>query len=267
MFECLHQNYHLQGFTTDNEFVYWSFTDSLVKTNLNNTVIAQVPVLGGHLGDIDYYGGKIYASLMGNALRGEPWGQWTSFHIDVFDCDTLALEKMIRLDPCYKMHANIPENHGFRGIDGVAVKSGADGRPELWVAAALETAPEYDKQMLMHFNLDGELIEIKYFKTGNTTFGIQNLDYEDDTGLFWFTTYGGHKEFQTNTGLFSVRAETEEVISEHDIMIPYGFHAYGKGKYLVSFQTGRNGNRQGYAYDATIDEIKRGAIYKHHFIP
>ena len=53
--EVLHQNLHMQGFTTDGEHMYWSFTDSLVKTTKNGTVLVQVRIPAGHLGDIDYY--------------------------------------------------------------------------------------------------------------------------------------------------------------------------------------------------------------------
>lgn len=79
--EVLHQNLHLQGFTFDGDNMYWSFTDSLVKTTRNGTVKCQVPVLAGHLGDIDYCDGKIYGSVMGNSLKGKPWGVWTSFEV------------------------------------------------------------------------------------------------------------------------------------------------------------------------------------------
>ncbi len=257
----------MQGFTTDGKYMYWSFTDSLVKTTLQNTVKIQVPALGGHLGDIDYYDGKIYASMMGTALKGQPYGSWSAFYIYVYDAGTLALEKMIRLDPCYGMHANFKENGGFRGIDGVSVHKGKSGEAELWVAGSLEVGADYDKQMIFRFSFDGELLETKHFKTGNTTFGIQNLDYEEDTGYFWFSTYGGSEEFQTNKYLFCVDPESEEIIGAYDACTPYGFHAYGEGKYLVSFQSGKNGDRQGFAYEVTLDEIRRNAIYRHHNIP
>ena len=58
--EVLHQNLQMQGFTTDGENMYWSFTDSLVKTKKSGLMLRQVPIPLGHLGDIVYYNGKIY---------------------------------------------------------------------------------------------------------------------------------------------------------------------------------------------------------------
>ncbi len=259
MFEVLHQNYHLQGFTTDGAHLYWSFTDSLVKTNLQNTVVAQVPVQCGHMGDIDYYDGKLYASLMGNAIAGDPWDKWSSFFIYVYDADTLALERMIRLDPCYRMQAAPAEHHGFIGIDGVAVRRSKDGTPQLWVAAVLMKDAAYDKQMLLHFSMDGELLEIKYFTTGNTTFGIQNLDYEEDTGLFWFSMYSKNQPYQSDFTLCAGDINTEQVVSGYSLRTPYGFHAEGNGHYLVSTESGTNGNRQGYAHRITQEELESRA--------
>ena len=66
--EVLHQNLHMQGFSTDGENMYWSFTDSLVKTKKSGLMLRQVPIPAGHLGDIVYYNGKIYGTVLGNSL-------------------------------------------------------------------------------------------------------------------------------------------------------------------------------------------------------
>ncbi len=262
MYEVLHQNAHMQGFTTDGTFMYWSFTDSLVKTTLENTVIAQMPVLGGHMGDIDYHDGKIYATVMGNSLAGRPWGVWTSFYVYVFDAENLSLLKMIRLDPCYDMYADYQNNGGFNGVDGIAIVPDADGRLSMWVAAALFNGEEYDSQMLLHFTLEGKLIEIKKFKTGNTIFGIQNLDYEADTGNFWFSTYTSDIEYQTKYCLYRVDASSETVLASYKFYTPYGFHALGDGKYLVSIHHGPRKNCEGYAYETDVADFERGITSK-----
>ncbi|MEG0693316.1 MAG: hypothetical protein RR444_09590 [Oscillospiraceae bacterium] len=61
------QNGHLQGFEPDdkNEFLYWSFTDKLVKTDMRGNIVKEQAVTGGHFGDLAYYDGKIYASMQG----------------------------------------------------------------------------------------------------------------------------------------------------------------------------------------------------------
>ncbi len=139
--EVLKQNLHMQGFTSGNGFMYWSFTDSLVKTNLKGTMRAQVEVRGGHLGGLDYFDGRIYASFLGNALPGHAWEDWTAFKIYVFDADDLHLIKSINLDICdeYKSIACTPsDTRGFQAIDGVAIAPDpVTGDERMFVACAL----------------------------------------------------------------------------------------------------------------------------------
>jgi hypothetical protein len=58
---------HVQSSAVDqeNEVVYFSFTDKLIKTDLNGNLIGSVTGFVGHLGDMDFdpESGKIYASL------------------------------------------------------------------------------------------------------------------------------------------------------------------------------------------------------------
>ena len=116
--------------------MYWSFTDSLVKTKKSGLMLRQVPIFCGHLGDIVYYDGKIYGSVMGDALKGTLWCDWISFEIHVFDAATLALEKVIRLEECYGMH--VSGENGFLGIDGITVLPKTENAPaRLLVASAL----------------------------------------------------------------------------------------------------------------------------------
>ncbi len=238
--------------------MYWSFTDSLVKTNMDNTMIAQVPVLGGHMGDISYHKGKLYASVMGNSMKGKPWGVWTSFFVYVFDAESLSLLKTLRLDPCYDMYKHPAQSGGFNGVDGITVVDGEDGKPTIWVACALFSEERYKKQILLNFDLNGELLETRKFTTGNTIFGIQNLDYDKDTGYFWFSTYSQKYSYQSDDTLFCVNAESEQIISAHKFHSPYGLQCLGNGKLLVSIQSGVNGNRSGYAYETDISSLQNG---------
>ena len=58
---------HCQGIAVDPQkgFLYYSFTDKLVKCDMNGEVIGTVDHIIGHLGCIDFNDadGKIYASL------------------------------------------------------------------------------------------------------------------------------------------------------------------------------------------------------------
>ena len=122
--EVVHQNLHLQGFAKGGDFMYWSFTDSLVKTTLAGTVKCQVEMRDGHLGDCDYYDGKIYASMLGHPASGRPWNDWSSFCIYVYSADDLRLLQKIRLDVCdryWKELGTDADTRGFSGVDGVTV--------------------------------------------------------------------------------------------------------------------------------------------------
>ena len=96
--EVLHQHCHMQGFSADkeNSLMYWSFTDSVVKTNFDSMMIAQCHVSGGHLGDIAYYEGKLYSSFMGHAAPGHDWDDWTAFRIHVYDAKPLRWKRRSR---------------------------------------------------------------------------------------------------------------------------------------------------------------------------
>ena len=256
--EVLHQNLHMQGFVSDGEHFYWSFTDSLVKTNRRGTVIAQIPVCGGHLGDITYYNNCIYGSVMGNALKGNRWDDWTSFEIKVYDSRSLACINVIRLDECYRMFAE--KEDGFVGIDGITMKPKDDGEGvNMLVACALADGVEYDRQIMLEYTLDGTLVKKHYVKTGNTRFGIQNLDRDPKTGHYWFTTYGAAQSYQ-NPNFLMHASENFELIEEFLFCTPYGFQALGDGRYYVSLQGGENGNRQGYAYEVYESFFKEQTI-------
>ncbi len=254
MYEVLHQNYHLQGFTASSTHLYWSFTDTLVKTTPQNTVGCQIQITGGHLGDIDYRSGCIYGTVLGNSLAGDPWGVWSSFHVYVFDADTLALKHTIRLDPLYRMFRESENFGGFFGVDGIAVLPDNT----MWLAGGLRDDPRYTRQQLLHFDMSGRLLEIRYFSTGNTIFGIQNLDWEPDTDRFWFSTYTPEKPYHARETLYCV--DKDNVLGKWQYCTPYGFHCLGDGRYLCSVQSGVNGNRQGYAYEITRDMLACGPV-------
>jgi hypothetical protein len=252
--EVMHQNYHMQGFTTDGEAVYWSFTDSLVKTNLSSTVLGQVPVKTGHLGDITYYNGRIYGTVMGNNLRGKPWGEWTGFYVNVYDSGSLSLIDVLRLDDCYFMYEE--RTDGFRGIDGITVLPLEDGETHLMIACSTWSEERYDRQIILEYTLDGRLVDKHFVKTGNTMFGIQNLSRDSETGEYWFSTYGAEIDFQRRMTLYRVSADFE-LLGEYDFFTAYGFEPLGGGRFLASLEAGVNGNRRGYAYEVTEEFIEK----------
>ncbi len=258
--EVLHQNYHLQGFSSGGGFMYWSFTDSLVKTTLSGTVKCQVEIHGGHLGDCDYYNGKIYASYLGNALPGHAWEDWTGFKIYVFDADDLRILDIINLDICdeYKKITCSPEDtRGFQGIDGVAfAPDPASGEIKMFVACALYTGEKYASQILLQFSPEGKYETEYHIPTGNTVYGIQNLDYDADHNEFWFSTYAPSEPYQPKELLYCVSGDLCEIKRKYRFSSPYGFECLGKEGFYASIQFGENGNRGGIAYRCNEEFFK-----------
>lgn len=77
---------HVQGIAVDQAkgYIYYSFTRTLVKTDLSGKLIGTVTGFTGHLGDLDFNtsDGKVYGSLEYKAAR--------AFYIAVFDVDRIT---------------------------------------------------------------------------------------------------------------------------------------------------------------------------------
>lgn len=250
--EVVNQNLHMQGFSKGDGFMYWSFTDSIVKTTMNGTVKCQAEIHGGHLGDIDYYDGRVYGSYLGNALPGHAWEDWTGFKIYVFDANDLRVIDIINLDICdyYKSITCTPEDtRGFQGIDGVAIAPDPKtGEIRLFVACALYTGEKYANQIILQFTLDGKYETEYHIPTGNTVYGIQNLDYDAENKEFWFTTYGPSQPYQPKELLYCISSDLSEIKRKYVYSTPYGIDCIGSEGFYASVQYGSNGKRAGIAF-------------------
>jgi hypothetical protein len=143
---------HVQGVAVDkaNGYVYFSFTDKLLKMDLSGKLIGSVTGFVGHLGDLDFNtdDGKIYGSLeykndeIGKGIRKKLGMQANNnedgFYIAIFDCsritrpdmnaekeDLLRTVYMPEVVKDYKdsVHVgNLVKPHRFAcsGMDGVA---------------------------------------------------------------------------------------------------------------------------------------------------
>ena len=157
---------HLQGVCTDGEdALYWSFTDVLVKTDLDGKVVKKVAAADHH-GDLCFHDGKVYAAVnLGRFNR--PAGEADSW-VYVYDADTL--EEVAR--------HSVPEVvHGAGGIacrDGTFLVVG--GLPE---GATENVLYEYDEAFRFRQ---------RHVLPGYTLMGIQTAAYAD--GRWWFGCYG-----------------------------------------------------------------------------
>lgn len=77
---------HIQGMAIDEKggFVYRSFTNMLVKTDLDGNIVGTVEGFTGHLGDLDFNAqdGRVYGSLEYKAAE--------SFYMAIFDVEKIT---------------------------------------------------------------------------------------------------------------------------------------------------------------------------------
>ena len=299
---------HLQGVAVDrkNGFVYWSFTQSLVKTDLNGKVIGTVEGLIGHLGDLalNPKDGRVYGSL--------EFKDDVGFYIAIFDVkkinrigmnvQTSGVMTAVYLDEVVKDYtadmngdgvfdgdtADTPDHrYGCSGIDGVSfgppfgTKRGplkimvaygiysnvkrTDNDYQVILQYDLAQLRRYEKPLnqtnLHHSGPKG--YEGKFFVyTGNTNFGVQNLEYDPYTGYWMMAVYKGKKPQFPNYSFFTVDGSIAPVLGElkgqpepeegklltlrqagiydkvtgiwgWDFNAAYGLDAFGNGRYYV----------------------------------
>ncbi|GAA1073801.1 hypothetical protein [Nocardiopsis composta] len=251
---------HVQGVALDEErgHMYFSFTDTLVKTDLDGEVVGTVTGITGHLGDLafDERDGRVYGSLEYKSAE--------AFYIAVFDGEritrtgmdaeedgvlgTVHLEEVVQ-DYTADMDGDgvfdgdtadtADHRYGCSGIDGVTFGPafGRDGgKPLLTVAYGVYSntgREDNDHQVLLQYDTSSwkryerpldqddphtsgpDRPRGKYFAyTGNTTYGVQNLEYDGHTGDWFMAAYRGEKPHFPNYSLFVVDGSKRPVEGE-----------------------------------------------------
>jgi len=229
---------HVQGIGVDVQggFIYYSFTNLLAKYDFSGKLIGTLVGWTGHLGDLDFNpdDGKVYGSL--------EYGKDKAFYIAVIDAkklDRVGIEAS-RTEIFRSVY--LPEvvddyvagRYGCSGIDGVGFGPAfgrTDGARLLTVAYGIygDTQREdNDHQVLLQYDIsdwskyarplnEAELhhsgpgtVQGKYFvRTGNTTWGVQNLSYDDSLQRWFMGVYQGKKESFPNYLLFAIDARTQ----------------------------------------------------------
>lgn len=253
---------HIQGIAVDpvKGYIYCSYTQLLVKLDLQGNLIGSCEGLTGHLGCIDFNDedGKVYGSLeykndsIGKGIRaflGEREEEVeTAFFIAVFDVDKIdrpnmnactdGVMKTVWLKEVVDDFNGIGEKgkehrYGCSGIDGTAFGPAfgrSDGKKYLTVAYGIygdNERTDNDRQVLLQYDVSGwdDLLrplaqtafhksgpaspDGKYFLfTGNTTWGVQNLEYDEGEKQWILCVYPGKKPQYPNYPMFAVDAES-----------------------------------------------------------
>jgi hypothetical protein len=158
---------HLQGITTNHkDALYWSWTTSIVKTDLTGRILQKVTA-PTHQGDLCYHDGKVYVAVNLGSFN-KPAGAAKSW-VFVFDGDTLA--ELSRHE--------VPEL--VHGAGGMAYH---DGR--FIIIGGLP--PEVPENYLYEYSPDFKFIRRHTLHSGHTHKGIQTIEHAD--GHWYFGCYG-----------------------------------------------------------------------------
>ncbi|MEO5998177.1 MAG: hypothetical protein ABIN89_15640 [Chitinophagaceae bacterium] len=182
--------FHVQGVAVDkaNGYVYFSFTDKLIKLDISGKLIGSVTGFVGHLGDLDFTDdGKIYGSLeykndaIGKGIKKELGIQPINedgFYIAIFEGSRIVrpnmdAEKEDLLRTVYIREAvndytakvkdgneQKPHRFGCSGIDGVAfapsIGSPTSTKKFLYVAYGIygdTTRSDNDNQVILKYDV------------------------------------------------------------------------------------------------------------------
>ncbi len=257
---------HVQGIAVDKArgYIYYSFTNLLVKYDFQGKLIGTLTGWNGHLGDLDFNpnDGLVYGSL--------EYKKDNAFYIAIIDVDkinavginaseteilrTVYLKEVVDDYIADLNHDGIkgandddskdgqkPKDHhyGCSGIDGVSFGprlGHTDGKYYLTVAYGIYGdigRNDNDHQVLLQYDVKdwekykSQLIESKphhygpdkvdgkyFIRTGNTTFGVQNLAYDDNLKRWFMGVYKGKKPNFPNYSLFAFDAKTKAIMSD-----------------------------------------------------
>lgn len=226
---------HCQGIATDGEYMYYSFTTKLVKTDMEGNMIGFADGLTGHLGCIAYdaetktvIGSLEYKNdaigrgiLEGLGKSGEVNAD--TFYIARFDVSKITepglmasdgIMEVVRLeDVCEDYLFNeggVEHRYGCSGIDGITIVPDFNGRRSIFVAYGIysdNSRDDNDDQVLLCFDegsingcfkplgtsCEGVRGEKYFARTGNTNWGIQNIEYDAYTDCVFAAVYRGSK--------------------------------------------------------------------------
>ena len=156
---------HLQGVATDGAFIYWSFTDELVKTDLSGAVLRSVAVPRHH-GDLCVRDGTVYVAVNRGTFNSE---NRAVSEVSAYSAADLGFRRTWKLPMC---------GHGAGGMTWAGDR--------FFVVGGLPATHECN--YVYEFTPDFRLVKRHELATGFTLMGIQTAAFED--GRFLFGIYG-----------------------------------------------------------------------------
>lgn len=221
---------HLQGITTDEDAIFWSFTDTLVKTDLTGSILKKVPVANHH-GDLCYSDGKVYVAVNLGKFN-QPAGQADSW-VYVYDAD--HLNQLNRY----------PVQDVVHGAGGMAIKDGT-----FYVVGGLPE--DISENYVYAYTPDFKLKKRYIIPSGHTHLGIQTVDYIDDT--WYFGCYGDPK--------ILIKTDSEfNILGQWEFDAALGINSFPDGQILVARGYKKDGLNGGTIFKAKSKK-KKGLLIK-----
>lgn len=243
--------FHVQGiaYDTEKDLIYSSFTTSFLKNGTDGSLIASATGITGHLGDMvfDPQTRKAYASLefkndaIGSVISkgtGTDEVRQSQFYIAEISVDKITgtdtpfeeVAVLHTVDEALKDYSDtadidgrvVEHRYGCSGIDGITIApafgKGRKSAKDLYVAYGIygDTGrSDNDYNIILCYDLKDLSTPLhKYFvRTGNTTYGVQNLAYDSFTDRMYLAVYKGKKEEYPNYSLFALDMDQEPFLA------------------------------------------------------
>ncbi|TWT84917.1 Complex I intermediate-associated protein 30 (CIA30) [Planctomycetes bacterium CA13] len=210
--------HHLQGVCTDEKSIFWSFTTTVVKTNMEGTLLKQVPVANHH-GDLCFHEGKLYVAVNLGKFN-DPQGNADSW-VYVYDAETLT--ELARHET----------QEVFHGAGGIGIRDG-----HFFVVGGLPD--EIEENYVYEYDRNFKFLTKHVIQSGHTHLGIQTATFAHDR--WWLGCYGDPK-------LLLVTDTDFRIEGRYEIDCSFGIDGLSGGRILVGNgrcekDKGCNGNVQ-----------------------
>ncbi len=198
--------HHLQGICADEEAIYWCFTTTLVKSDLNGKRIKQVPVASHH-GDLCIQNGKLYIAVNLGKFN-DPQGNADSW-VYVYNSGDLSFVSKHELKEV------------FHGAGGIGIRNG-----HFFIVGGLPAG--FEENYVYEYDAKFSFLKKHIVSSGHTDRGIQTATFAK--GRWWFGCYGDPRILLVTDADFKMKGRYEFDCSLGIVGLPDGRFLSARGK-------------------------------------